>query len=230
MTKTPVEIRSLARAQTALAIRTLTGVCGSKAAPAAARVLRPAPCSIAAGQGPAGRQCARRGPYNSHVSHRVLDVAVAEVSLQRPRIVALVGQRKATGVAQHVRMSRKAQLGLDASALLHARKACRRERRPPLAGEHKRRLGILLPLQLAQGPHFVAGNGMRGRRTLLGPAYVQDGVAEIDLIPAQVYKLGRPQTVAEGDKDHGGIPVTPAIGLFRAMAETSTLRPGGEWK
>ena len=31
-------IRSLARAQTALAIRTLTGVCGSKAAPAAARV------------------------------------------------------------------------------------------------------------------------------------------------------------------------------------------------
>jgi hypothetical protein len=33
------------------------------------------------------------------------------------------------------------------------------------------------------------------------------------LIPTQVYKLGRPQTVAEGDKDHGGIPVTPAIGL-----------------
>ena len=42
------------------------------------------------------------------VSHRVLDVAVAEVSLQRPGIVALVGQRKTTGVAQHVRMSRKA--------------------------------------------------------------------------------------------------------------------------
>ena len=36
---------------------------------------------------------------------------------------------------------------------------------------------------------------------------------EIDLIPAQVCKLGRPQAVAEGDKDHGGIPVTPAIGL-----------------
>ena len=38
MTKAPADIRSLARAQTALAIRTLTGVCGSKAAPAAARV------------------------------------------------------------------------------------------------------------------------------------------------------------------------------------------------
>jgi len=54
---------------------------------------------------------------------------------------------------------------------------------------------------------------MGGRRAPLGPAYVQDGVGEIDLIPAQVYKLGRPQAVAEGDKDHGGIPVTPAIGL-----------------
>ena len=38
-------------------------------------------------------------------------------------------------------------------------------------------------------------------------------MGEIDLIPTQVYKLGRPQTVAEGDKDHGGIPVTPAVGL-----------------
>ena len=38
MTKATADIRSLARAQTALAIRTLTGVCGSKAAPAAARV------------------------------------------------------------------------------------------------------------------------------------------------------------------------------------------------
>jgi hypothetical protein len=45
------------------------------------------------------------------VSHRVLDVAVAEVSLQRPRIVALVRQRKTAGVAQHVWVS----LELEAS-------------------------------------------------------------------------------------------------------------------
>jgi hypothetical protein len=54
---------------------------------------------------------------------------------------------------------------------------------------------------------------MRGRRALLGPADVQDGMREIDLIPTQVYKLGRPQAVAIGDKDHAGVPVTPAIGL-----------------
>ena len=50
---------------------------------------------------------------------------------------------------------------------------------------------------------------MGGRRTL----FVQHGVGEIDLIPTQIHKLGRPQAVAEGDKDHGGIPVTPTIGL-----------------
>ena len=38
MAKATADIRSLARAQTALAIRTLNGVCGSKSAPAAARV------------------------------------------------------------------------------------------------------------------------------------------------------------------------------------------------
>jgi hypothetical protein len=39
MAKATADIRSLARAQTGLAIRTLTGICGSKTAPAAARVM-----------------------------------------------------------------------------------------------------------------------------------------------------------------------------------------------
>jgi hypothetical protein len=39
-------------------------------------------------------------------------------------------------------------------------------------------LGFLLPLQLAQGPHFIADNGMGGKRALLGPADVQDGVVK----------------------------------------------------
>jgi hypothetical protein len=48
----------------------------------------------------------------------------------------------------------------------------------------------VLPLQLAQDPHFIADNRMGGRRALLEPPNVQDGVGEIDLIPTQVYKLG----------------------------------------
>ena len=64
-----------------------------------------------------------------------------------------------------------------------------------------------------RGPHFIADNGMGSRRALLGPADVQDGVGKIDLIPTQVYKLGRPQTVAEGDEDHGAVTMTPAVTL-----------------
>ena len=85
-------------------------------------------------------------------------------------IGVLVSGKKADEVdppPDDVGVSLEAELGLDTSALHHARKACRRERRPPLAGEHERRLGILLPLQLAQGPHFIADNGMGSRLFVL---------------------------------------------------------------
>jgi len=73
-------------------------------------------------------------------------------------------------------------------------------------------LGACSRCNLRSAPHFIADNGMGGRRAPLDPADVQDGVGEIDLI-TQVDKFGRTQALAEGDKDHGGIPVTPAIGL-----------------
>src|ERR1700674_1982124 len=38
------------------------------------------------------------------VAHRVLDVPVPEIGLQRPRVMAAVGKRIATGVPQHVGM------------------------------------------------------------------------------------------------------------------------------
>jgi len=41
----------------------------------------------------------------------MLDVPVAEVVLQRPCVVAIVGELKPTGMAQHVRVDRKGHLG-----------------------------------------------------------------------------------------------------------------------
>jgi hypothetical protein len=52
---------------------------------------------------------------------------------------------------------------------------------------------------------------------------MQDGMGEIHLIPAQVREFGRSETVAEGDKDHGGIPVTPAIGF----SDSGAVSAGG---
>jgi hypothetical protein len=100
--------------------------------------------------------------------------------------VALVGERKTTGVAQHVRMNRKAQLGPDTSSVMRAKPAVVKGAPRSLVNTNGDSL-ILLPLQLAQGPHFIA-EGMGGRRALLAPADVQDGVAEIHLIPTPVHR------------------------------------------
>ena len=110
-----------------------------------------------------------------------------------PRVSWPLLARANPQACRNVGVSLEAQLGLDASTLHHASKAACREWRVPLGREHERRLRFLLTLQLAQGPHLVATDGMGTRRALLGPPYVQDGVGEIDLIPTQVCKLGRPR-------------------------------------
>ena len=83
------------------------------------------------------------------IANRVLDILVAEVGLQGPRIVALVGQREAAGVPQHVRVGLEAEPGSLASALHKPGKACRGERRAALGGEHERRLAA--PARAAAG-------------------------------------------------------------------------------
>src|SRR5262249_49143490 len=58
-------------------------------------------------------------PVGRHfgVSDRVLDVLVAEVVLQGARVVAVIGQLEAAGVAKHVRVDREWHLGGLAEAL-----------------------------------------------------------------------------------------------------------------
>src|SRR5580704_12504664 len=66
------------------------------------------------------------------VAHGMLDILVAEIGLQSPRIVALVGQREAAGVTQHVGMGLEAELGGLASTLHKPGKARRGEGRAAL--------------------------------------------------------------------------------------------------
>jgi len=51
------------------------------------------------------------------VSDCVLDVAMAEPSLQRPRVVPCIGQGIATGVPEHVREAAEGHAGVLADAL-----------------------------------------------------------------------------------------------------------------
>ena len=53
---------------------------------------------------------------------------------------------------------------------------------------------------------------MRAWRAVLDPPHVEHGAIE-DLVPAQVADLGRPETMPEGDDDHGRVPMAIAVGL-----------------
>lgn len=64
-----------------------------------------------------------------------------------------------------------------------------------LAREHEGRLRILLPLELTQGPQFIALDRMHGSNSVLKPSDVQVALGEVYLVPMQVNCLSDPQAV-----------------------------------
>ena len=67
------------------------------------------------------------------VSNRVLDGPVAEVVLDRPRVMAVIGKFKAASVAEHVRMHAEWHLRGLAEPLKHPAEADGAHGRSPLA-------------------------------------------------------------------------------------------------
>jgi hypothetical protein len=93
----------------------------------------------------------KAGRRKLSVSNCVLYVAVAQISLQRSRVVPVVRQRVTASVPEHVWMSLEAKPSFSACALNHAGKASGREGCAPLRSEYERRLGLLLTLEAPQG-------------------------------------------------------------------------------
>src|SRR5262249_41607181 len=145
------------------------------------------------------------------IAHCVLDVAVAQIGLQRPGIDALIGELEAACVPQHVRMNREAEIGGNPKPRDHLTKPRGREGRPPFAGEDERRLRLLLALETAQGPQLSAGQWMDRLGAAFEPPDMQAAMGEVDGVPAQRHQLGRPQPVPVGDQDHGRITVAVTI-------------------
>jgi hypothetical protein len=86
-------------------------------------------------------------------------------SLRCSGIDALIGQRVAAGMPEHVRMD------FVASASKQLGEARRGEWATTLRSEHERR--GRLALQLPQRPHFIAEEWMRRCLTALSPAHMQ---------------------------------------------------------
>jgi hypothetical protein len=86
----------------------------------------------------------------------MLDVLVPEIRLEGAGIVTVIRQLVAAGMSQHVRMRLKGELGLDPSALNHARESSRAKGRTALGREYEWRLRLLLTLKSPQSAQFVA--------------------------------------------------------------------------
>src|SRR5215470_5275795 len=84
-------------------------------------------------------------PVRRHfgVLDRVLNVFVPEVMLQCPRVVAVVGELKTTGMAQHVRMDWEGHLGGLPDALDEPVEANRADWPAALGNEYVGAFGVV---------------------------------------------------------------------------------------
>jgi hypothetical protein len=146
------------------------------------------------------------------VSHRMLDVLVSEVILQRAGIVTGVRQRVATGMTEHVRVYLKGQAGFLPGTLDRPVKRISCEGTASLRHKDKRRFRCLT-VQSAQRAKLIAADRMRRWLAILCPADMQRSGPEIYLGPFQIADLRGPQAVPIGDQNHRSISVTVVIVL-----------------
>src|SRR5262249_16492568 len=101
----------------------------------------------------------------------MLDVPVAEVVLQSPCVVAIVGELEPTGMAKHVGVDRKWHLCSLADALDEAVETDGADG-PAALGNEDVSLFRVLAAQLTR-PHFVAPDGMHTGNAVLDAVHMQ---------------------------------------------------------
>ncbi len=142
----------------------------------------------------------------------VLGIAVSEVILDEPQIVASVGEVEAAGVAQHVRVDRR-QPGPfrgHGDEIIHG---LARERLRALRHEEPGQR-IRADGQISfDGAQLIAGDRMLDRQPVLEPADPQPRVVEVDLVAAQADRLADAQTMTKHRQNEQVIADPVAAGL-----------------
>ena len=143
-------------------------------------------------------------------------IPVAQVLLDRARVVSLVGQLEAASVTEHVGVDREGEASSLADARHQLTDGRGGERPSAFGGEHVGAGGALLALEPSQGSDLGPSKGMGGRQAALKPGDVQEAGGEIHLFPAERHQLAHTETVAVDENQQGRVPVavptTPARG------------------
>src|SRR5262249_299729 len=106
------------------------------------------------------------------VPDRVLDVLVAKVVLQGPRVVAIVGELEPAGVAKHVRGDREWHLGGLTDTPDEAMEADGADRPTAFGNEHVS-LSRVIAAQLTKRPHLVTANRVHAGNPILDTVNVE---------------------------------------------------------
>ena len=130
---------------------------------------------------------------------------MAQIMLDRPCVLSVVGEFVAGGVAQHVRVYRELDTGPLSGPPDDLPHRVGGERRLALADEHVSCIRIV-PLQAAEGSQLRSTQRVNRRDAVLEPGDMQEPLAEISLIPAQTDEFGHAQAVTVGEKNQRGIP------------------------
>ena len=146
-------------------------------------------------------------------------VAVAEVVLDQPQVVTLVGQREAAGVPQRVRMhaGQAGALGRRGDQVVDR-----------LAGHGLAALGGEQPGQRVgaggevalDGAQLVAGDRLLDGQPAFEPAHPEARTVEVQLVAAQGDRLADSQAVAVGHEQQQVVapPCRPALAASSSLA------------
>ena len=159
------------------------------------------------------------------VAHRVRDVLVPEVLLDRPRVLALTGELKPAGMAQHVRMDREGELGELAGARNQLPGRRRRHGSFALGHKHIRQIWVDAA-EFAQRAQLDAADRVCRGHAIFQSIDVHRSRLEIDLIPAQSHQLGDSQPMPVREKDERPIAHPVATHLARGLQQLLDLRRG----
>jgi hypothetical protein len=143
------------------------------------------------------------------ISHRVRNVPVPEVLLNRSSVVSLVRELVASGVPEHVRMDREGEFRELAGARNELARRRRRHRSAALGDEQVGRFRVVAA-ELAQRPEFGPADRVSRVKAVLQSRDVHQAGLEVNLLPAHCHELRHPQPMPVGQEDERPIARTVA--------------------